>query len=157
MQLFEREKAAGLVSNLSFQTRQTLNRSAYCAKMTLNDNPTATHHLMANLIQTTRLMIMKHPQNGSSKGISTLLLVAGPEGNLMKTQFGQRWRRSIHDLPTVPIPVQSMESFYNWAAEPNRELIVETADSRKCTGKVGEQTTMEKMHRSGKRSRAEFR
>ena len=104
-------------------------------------------------------MITKHhdPQNGSSKGISTLLLAAGgwPAGKTCEDAV----RSSVDELhlPTVPIPVQSMESFYNWAAEPNRELIVETADSRKCTGKVGEQTTMEKIHRSGKRSRAEFR
>ena len=36
----------------------------------LNANPTAAHHLTASLIWTTYLMIMEHPQNGSSKGIS---------------------------------------------------------------------------------------
>ena len=26
-------------------------------------------------------------------------------------------------LPTVPVPVHHMEMFYNWAAEPDRELL----------------------------------
>ena len=43
--------------------------------MTLGEIPTVAHHLMASLFQTIHRMIMKHPQNGSSKGISTLLLV----------------------------------------------------------------------------------
>ena len=42
----------------------------------LDANPTAAHHLIASLIWTIRRMIKKHPQtrNGSSNGISTLLL-----------------------------------------------------------------------------------
>ena len=45
-------------------------------------------------------MILKILQNGSGKGISTfkLLLVAGQQGKLMKTQFGQQWRSNIYQL-----------------------------------------------------------
>ena len=43
-------------------------------------------------------MIKKHPQNGSSKGISIFLPAAGPQGKLMKTQFGQQWRSNIYQL-----------------------------------------------------------
>ena len=47
----------------------------------LNVNPTAAHHLVASLmvILTIYLMTTKYPQNGSSKGISTLLLVTGQQ------------------------------------------------------------------------------
>ena len=37
-------------------------------------------------------------ENASLTGISTLLLAAGQQGKLMKTQFWQRWRRSIYQL-----------------------------------------------------------
>ena len=56
------------------------------------------------LIQTIHLqfhqMILKHPQNGSLKGISTLLLASGPQGKLMKTQVSvcQLWRSSIYQM-----------------------------------------------------------
>ena len=55
----------------------------------LNEIPLAAHHLIASMIQMIHLMVLKNQQNGSSKGISTLLLVAGLQGNLMKTQFWQ--------------------------------------------------------------------
>ena len=86
-------KTAALVSNIC-RMHLILNRPAYRAKKMLNPNPTAAHHLIASLIRTIYQMITKHPQNDSSKGISTLLLAAcpgGPQGKLMKRQFGQRW------------------------------------------------------------------
>ena len=43
-------------------------------------------------------MILKHPQNKSSKGVSTLLLATSPQEKLMKTQFRQLWRGSIYQL-----------------------------------------------------------
>ena len=46
-------------------------------------------------IRTICRMIIKHPQNGSSKGISTLKLAARPPEKLMKTQFVQRRRSNI--------------------------------------------------------------
>ena len=70
-------------------------------------------------------MITKHhdPQNGSSKGISTLLLAAGgwPAGKTCEDAV----RSSVDELhlPTVPIPVQSIEMLYNSVAEPDRELL----------------------------------
>ena len=39
-------KTAASVSNLFAQMRQTLNRSAYREKTTLNDHATAAHHLI---------------------------------------------------------------------------------------------------------------
>ena len=94
---------------------------------------------MASVIRMIYRMIMKHLQKASSKGISTLLLLAG------KTyEYAVRTVVEEQYLPTVPVPVHSMESFYNSAAEPD-----ETADSRLCTGEIasGELTTVEKMHR----------
>ena len=79
-------------------------------------------------------MIKKHPQNGSSKGIPTFLLASGL----------QWWRSIILKLTTVPVPVHSMEMFYNSEAEPDRELLkLETAYTRLCTGKIGEPMTLE--------------
>ena len=56
----------------------------------------------------------------------------------------------VQYLPTVPVPVHRMESFYNSAAEPDRELLKLplSANTRLCTGKIGEPTTEEKMDRS---------
>ena len=69
------------------------------------------HHL--SRIRTFYRMIKKHPQNGSSKGIPTFLLASGL----------QWWRSIILKLTTVPVPVHSMEMFYNSEAEPDRELL----------------------------------
>ena len=62
----------------------------------LDANPPVAHHL--RWIWRIYWMITKYPQNGSSKGISTLKLAAGQQGKLMKTQFGQLWRSNIHQL-----------------------------------------------------------
>ena len=67
-------------------------------KTTLDANPTAEQHLIVSPIRTIYWKITNHPQNGTSKGIFTLLLVPGPQGKLMKTQFGQRRRSSIYQL-----------------------------------------------------------
>ena len=67
-------------------------------------NPTAAHHLMASLIWTIYQRIVKLPQNGSLKGISTLLLPASQQGKLMAEVEEQY-------LPAVPVPVHSMQSF----------------------------------------------
>ena len=79
-------------------THQALNRSAYLALTMLDTNPIMADHLMASLIQTIYRMIMKHRQNGSLKGISTLLLPAGLQRKLMNTQFWQLWWSSIYQL-----------------------------------------------------------
>ena len=84
-----------------------------------NASPTAANHLIASPIRTIHRMITKHPQNGISNFMFTLLPPAG-QGKLMKTQIG--WRGEQY-LSTVPVPVHSMESFYNSAAEPDRELL----------------------------------
>ena len=75
---------------------QTLNRLANRAKTMLNANPPVAHHL--SQIQRIYQMFNKHPQNGSSKGISTLKLAAGQQGKLMKKQFWQLWRSNIYQL-----------------------------------------------------------
>ena len=64
------------------------------------------------------LMITNHPQSGSSKGISTLLPATSQQGKLMKTQFQPPVLAAVEEqyLPTVPVPVNSMEVFYNLAA-----------------------------------------
>ena len=104
----------------------------------LNVNPTAAHHLVVSLmvILTIYLMITKYPQNGISKGISTLLLVTGQQGKLLKMQFGQRWRSSINQLLFL---------FTAWLQFCGQTLqeIVETANS----GKIGKPTAVEKMDR----------
>ena len=51
------------------------------ATMTLNKIPNVAHHLIFSLIQTIHL-ILKHPQNGSSKGIFSM---PGQQGELMKS------------------------------------------------------------------------
>ena len=89
-------------------------------------------------------MIKKHPQNGSSKGISIFLLAAGPQGRLMKTQFGRLWRSNIYQL----FLFLSIAWNFFTILLPNPTGIVETADTRLCTGKISEPTTVEKMDRS---------
>ena len=98
---------------MSLQTHQTLNWQVYWAKIMLNANPTAAHHLMASLIRTIYQMITKHPQNGRSEGISTLLLAG-------KTYEEAVWAAVEEQyLPAVAVPGHSMEIVYNSAAEPN--------------------------------------
>ena len=65
---------------------QTLHWSAHRAKTMLDANPTAAHHFTASPLQRIHWMITKHPQNGSLKGISTLMLAAGQQTKLMKVQ-----------------------------------------------------------------------
>ena len=58
------------------------------ATTTFNKNPDLAHHLIANLILITALiwithwMILKHPQNGSSKGIFYFPVGTVRRGNL---------------------------------------------------------------------------
>ena len=92
---------------------QTLNQSAYRAKTIFNTYPPVAHHL--SWILRIYWIIVKHPQNGSKKGISTLKLAAGPQGKLMKIEF--------RHLGTVPVPVHCKEKFYNSAAEPDKEML----------------------------------
>ena len=80
------------------KTHQTLNWSGYQTKKMLNTNPPAAPHVIASLIQKIYLMLTKHPQNGSAKGISMLQLATGQQGKLMKTQFWQQWKSSIYQL-----------------------------------------------------------
>ena len=87
-------------------------------------------------------MITKHPQNGSSKGISTLKLAAGPQEKLMKTQFAQRRRSDIFEL------FLSIAWNFFTIRGRTRQGIVETAYTRLCTGKICEPTKVEKMDRS---------
>ena len=68
--------------------------SGFSAKMTLNKNPTAAHHLIASLICIIHHMILKHSQNGSSKGRHIWAAV--------EEQY----------LPTVSVPVHHTEFFY---------------------------------------------
>ena len=75
---------------------QTLISSAYRAKTIFYANPPVAHHL--SQIRRFYLMIKKHPQNGSSKGMSFFLLAAGPQGRLMKTQFWRRWRSNNYQM-----------------------------------------------------------
>ena len=89
----------------------------------LDTNPNAAHHLIASQIRTIYLMITKHPQNGSSKGISTLLLAAGPKGKFMKTQFGQLWRSSICQLFLFLFTARKILQFVS----RTQQAIVETA------------------------------
>ena len=58
--------------------------------------------------------ITKHPQNGSSKGISTLKMAAGQDSPGGKT-YEDAVRAEVEEqyLSTVPVPVHSMEMFYN--------------------------------------------
>ena len=82
-----------------------------------------------------------------------------PEGKLMKTQFRQLWRSSTNDLRTVPVPVHRLESFYNSAAEANRELLKLQlfqgyhVQANHDSGENGEM----QLRWSGQRSRADFR
>ena len=95
--LREREigKAAALKSNLCPNASDPQSIGVSSKDSARRDSPVA-HHL--SRIRRIYQMITKHPQNGSSKGISTLKLAAGPQGKLMKTQFGQRWRSNIYQI-----------------------------------------------------------
>ena len=94
-------KTAALVSNLcpnasdpplvGIFSRDDAQQVSHCC--TLSDD-----QLMASLIRTMHQMIMNYPRNESLKGISTLLLAAGPQGKCMKTPLLVRWRSSIYQL-----------------------------------------------------------
>ena len=82
----------------------------------LNANPTAAHHLMASLAPTIHRMIsgLKNLQNGSSKGISTLLLAS----NMSILQTCEDAVLAVVEeqyLPTVPVSVRA-EIVYNSTA-----------------------------------------
>ena len=70
--------------------QQTSNRSENRATMTLNENPTVEHHLIASLIRTIHRMILKHQM--ISWGTWTLVgASAGPErGNQWGLTFMSR-------------------------------------------------------------------
>ena len=83
--------------------------------MTLNENPTVAHRLIARWILTIQRMIFKHPQNGRSKGMFTLLRADGQQGKLAKVKSAQRWKSTIY---LMFLPVHHMENFYHLAAGP---------------------------------------
>ena len=61
-----------------------------------------------------------------------------------------------HCITNCSCSAHQKENFYNSTAEPDRK-IAETANSRPCTGKIGEQMTVEVQLRwSEKRSRTEL-
>ena len=95
---------------------RTLKRSAYWA----NKNP--LWHIISLPVWFGLLTrwSWKYPQNGSLKHISTFLLTAGLQGTLMKTQFGLLWR-AVFTNCSCSCP--QLGSFYNLAAEPDRELL----------------------------------
>ena len=98
----------------------------------LNANHTVAHHLTASLIQTIYQTITKHPQNDRH-----LYFEAGRwfTGNTYEDADSAAMDEQY--LPTVPVPVHHMEIFHNSAAEPDSgHGIVQTADSRLCTGEL---------------------
>ena len=114
--------------------------------MTLNNNPTAEHHLIASLIRTIRQITIKHPQNGNSKEMKRSLGSGGA---------------AVFTICSYSCPAHG-----NVLQLGGRTLqgIVENADSRLCTlykqirragdnGKNG----LVQLRWSGNRSRAEFR
>ena len=93
------------------------------------------HHLIASLILMIHRMILKNLQNISSKGISTLLLAAGPQGKLMKTQSGSCGGAVFTKCSCSCPPHGNVSQFGVWTAW-TRQGTVETADSRLCTGEI---------------------
>ena len=89
-------------------------------------------------------MITKHPQNGSSKSISTLKLAVGQQGKLMKMQLGQLWRSNIDQLFLF---LSIAWNFLQFGSR-TRQGIVEAVYTRLFTGKICEPTKVEKMDRS---------
>ena len=69
------------------------------------------HHLMFSLTWTSHQMILKHPQNGSSKGILTLLWTHHQQGKLMKTLFGLSGEEQ--HLPNGPSMFNTQAPFAN--------------------------------------------
>ena len=100
-----------------------------------NANHTVAHHLTASLIQTIYQTIMKHPQNDRH-----LYFEAGRwfAGNTYEDAGSAAMEEQY--LPTVPVqavPVHHTEIFRNSVAEPDSgQGIVQTADSRLCTGEL---------------------
>ena len=86
----------------------------------------ASHHLLviANLVQTSHQMVMKHPQNDSSKGLSTLLLAVGPlQWEMLNVlQFSSRTLQRI---------VYTVDSMYTQIGKPTT---VKTMDWCSCVG-----------------------
>ena len=111
----------GALESLPECIRPSICRRYDCVS-TLNKNSTsAHHHLIASLLQTIHWMILKHPQNGSSNDISTLLLADGSQGKLMKTQFDQLWRSTV--LPIVPVPPTKRKIFTIRRRNPTGKLL----------------------------------
>ena len=80
-------------------------------------------------------------QNGTSKSISTLLLAAGPRENLRRRSSGSG---AVFTNCSCSSPQHGM--FLQFGCR-SRQGIVEIANSRLCTGKTGEPTTVEKRDR----------
>ena len=111
--------------------RQTLNQLEYQAKMMLNGNSTVAHFLMASLIQTIHLMIMKHPQSESSKGHLYFAPGCWPAGKTYEDTVLAAVEEQY--LQTFPVPVHCME-FLTISRSRTRQGIVETSNARLCTG-----------------------
>ena len=99
-----------------------------------------------NLIRIRRIhrMITKHPQNGSLNFEGHIYFEAGrwPAGKTYQDAVGAAVEEQY--LPTVPVLVHTFLQF----GGRTRRGTVETADSRLCTGKISEPTSVEKMDRS---------
>ena len=87
------------------------------------------------------------PQNGSSKGISKLLLAAERRDNLWRRSLGSSGGAVITNCScSCSCPPHHDGSVLQFGGR-TRQGVVKTAGSRLCTGKICNQTTMEKMNR----------
>ena len=103
---------------------------------------------MANLIWTIHRMILKHPQNGNSKGILTVLWANGLSrgvcrGNLSRRNFGRRGRALLTKCSCSCPSYGNILPSCGWI----RQGIVEIADSRLRTDRIGKPKAEEKMDR----------
>ena len=123
-------------------THQTLNLSAHQAKKMLNVNFTAAYYLIISLIWTIYVMILKHPQNGSSKDI---LLSCCP-GLATRETYSGRGGGAIYTSCSCSWSSPQLGKFVKYCSR-TRQDTVETANLRLCTGTIGELMTEEKMDR----------
>ena len=149
-----RGKNAALASNLrktlqtlsQLENRATSRRRRHSARIPMPRQ--MVHHLMANLIWTIHRMILKHPQNGNSKGILTVLWANGLSlgvcrGNLSRRNFGRRGRALLTKCSCSCPSYGNILPSGGWI----RQGIVEIADSRLRTDRIGKPKAEEKRDR----------
>ena len=85
----------------------------------VNKNSFLEQYLIFNLIRTIHLMILKHPLNGSLKGVCTLL---SPNSQQEKHVETKTWAVEKHYITSTSCPCPANANFLQFCAQPKREF-----------------------------------